>query len=184
MRIPKLRPVEIMEIRGVKVFFHWSVLLIGALILMGAVEDPRLAFTVLAAYYALILIHECGHMIAAQQKGCTVSSIVLYPIWGITCFSEPYSRRDHCIIAFSGVIAQIVVAAPLIAWVEIFGFTRFAPLNAILTILGYYSVLMAGFNLLPVPPLDGSIAWRLLPSLFKRRPAPIAKRESNYRSWR
>ena len=80
MRIPRIKLVEIMEINGVKVFFHWSVLFIGALILLGATEEPRLAFTVLVAYYGVILIHKCGHMIAAQRKGCSVSSIVLYPI--------------------------------------------------------------------------------------------------------
>ena len=52
-----------------KVFTHWSVLLIGAIILMGALEEPVLAVTVLVSYYGVILIHECGHMIAAQHQG-------------------------------------------------------------------------------------------------------------------
>ena len=51
MRLPKLNKLfEVMEIRGVKVFAHWSVLLIGAVILIGALEEPLLAVTVLAAY--------------------------------------------------------------------------------------------------------------------------------------
>ena len=184
MRVPRLRLVEVMEINGVKVFFHWSVLLIGALILVGAIEDPRLAFTVLAAYYGVILLHECGHMVAAQRKGCLVTSIELYPIWGITCFSEPYSRYDHYVIAWGGVVAQTIVAIPLIVWVEIFGYTRFPPLNALLSIMGFFSLSTAAFNLLPIRPLDGSIAWRLLPALFKRRPTRPAKREPAWRSWR
>jgi hypothetical protein len=61
MRIPKFNKLfEVMQIKGVKVFVHWSVLLIGALILLGALEEPLLAFTVLAAYYGVILLHECG----------------------------------------------------------------------------------------------------------------------------
>jgi Zn-dependent protease len=184
MRIPRLKLVQIMEINGVKVFFHWSVLLIGGLILLGAVEDPRLAFTVLAAYYGVILLHECGHMVAAQRTGCLVTSIELYPIWGITCFSEPYSRYDLYVIAWGGVLAQAAVAIPLIAWVEIFGFTRFPPVNALLSIMGFFSLSMAAFNLLPIRPLDGSIAWRLLPALIKRRPTRPAKRENAWRSWR
>jgi hypothetical protein len=80
--------IEIMQIRGVKVFVHWSVLLIGAIILLGAVEDAPLAFTVLGSYYGVILLHECGHMVAAQRKGCAVRSIELYPVWGITCFRD------------------------------------------------------------------------------------------------
>jgi hypothetical protein len=63
-----------MEISGVKVFAHWFVFLIGAVILLGDLEEALLAVTVLAAYYGVILIHECGHMIAAQHKGYRVWS--------------------------------------------------------------------------------------------------------------
>jgi membrane-associated protease RseP (regulator of RpoE activity) len=178
------RLVEVMEVRRVKVFFHWSVLLIGAFILLGAVEEPSLAFAILISYYGVILIHECGHMIAAQRKGCAVFSIELYPIWGITRFSPPYSRSDNCIIAWGGVVAQMVVAVPLIALVEIFGYSRFQPLNAILTILGFFSLSMAVFNLLPIPPLDGATAWGLLPALFRSFSKRSAEREPKWRSWR
>src|SRR5713226_8854937 len=150
IRLPKLNKlIEIMQIRGVKVFVHWSVLLIGAIILLGAVEDAQLAFTVLSAYYGVILLHECGHMVAAQRKGCAVSSIELYPIWGITRFGQPYSRYDNCIIAWGGV-AQALVAVPLVIWVEVFGYTRFQAVNAILAIFGFFSLSMAVLNLLPI----------------------------------
>jgi Zn-dependent protease len=185
MRFPNLRKmIEVMQIRGVKVFVHWSVLLIGAIILLGAVEDAPLAFTVLGAYYGVILLHECGHMVAAQRKACPVSSIELYPIWGITRFGEPRSRYDHCIIAWGGVVAQMIVAVPLLIWVELFGYTRFQAVNAILTIFGFFSLSTIVFNLLPIRPLDGSIAWGLLPALLKRSSTRSPKREPGWRSWR
>jgi membrane-associated protease RseP (regulator of RpoE activity) len=185
IRLPKLKKLfEVMEIRRVKIFVHWSVLLIGAIILLGALEEPLLAITVLGAYYGVILLHECGHMVAAQRKGCTVWSIELYPLWGITCFGEPYSRYDHCIIAWGGVVAQAIVAVPLLVWVEVFGYTRFQAMNAILAIFGFFSLSTVVFNLLPIRPLDGAIAWGLLPALFKRSPARPAKREPGWRSWR
>ena len=171
-----------MEIRRVKVLVHWSVLVIGMVILVGAVEEPLLAFSVLAAYYGVILIHECGHMIAAQHKGCAVWSIELYPIWGITRFSEPHSPSDRCVIAWGGVVAQFLVAVPLMVWVETFGCTRYQALNALMAILGFFSLSVAVFNLLPIRPLDGSIAWMLLPSLLKRPRAKAARRESGWRS--
>ena len=173
-----------MQIKGVKVFVHWSVLLIGVLILLGVVEDPLLAFTVLVSYYGVILLHECGHMFTALRRGCYVSSIELYPILGITRFTLLYSRFDHCVIAWGGVAAQAVVAVPLIAWVERFGYSRFQPVNAMLAIWGFLSLSFAVFNLLPIRPLDGSIAWGLLPALFKRSPAPPVRREPGWRSWR
>ena len=176
--------IPVMEIKGVRVLVHWSVLLIGALILVGALEDPLLAFAVLGSYYGLILLHECGHMFAALGRGSDVLSIELYPIWGITRFTSPYSRFDHCVIAWGGVAAQAVIAVPLVVWVEIFGYTRFQSVNAVMAILGFFSLSVAVFNLLPIRPLDGSTAWALLPALFKRPPAPPVKREPGWRSWR
>jgi Zn-dependent protease len=185
MRLPKLNKLfEVMEIRRVKVFAHWSVLLIGAIVLAGALEEPLLACSVLVAYYGVILIHECGHMIAAQRKGCAVWSIELYPIWGITRFSQPYSQYHQCVIAWGGVVAQAIVAVPLLAWVETFGYTRFQAVNAIRAILGFFSLSVAVFNLIPIRPLDGSIAWRLLPALIRRPRTKAAKREPGWRSWR
>src|SRR5438477_10004234 len=104
-------------------------------------------------------------MVAAQRKGFAVLSIELYPIWGITRFGERYSRFDHCVIAWGGGVAQVIVGVPLVAWLEIFGYTRFQAVNAILAILGFSILSMAVFNLLPVLPLDGVIAW-VLPLVF------------------
>jgi hypothetical protein len=87
-------------------------------ILLGALEEPLPAVTVLAAYYGVILIHERGHMIAAQHKGCGVWSIELYTIWGITRFSKPYSYFDRCVIAWGDVVARAIVAVPLLIWAE------------------------------------------------------------------
>jgi Zn-dependent protease len=185
MRPPKLnRLYELMEINGVKVFAHWSVLLISAVILLGAISEPAPAFAGLASYYGVILLHECGHMVAAQRRHCAVWSIELYPIWGITRFSEPYSHFDHCVIAWGGVIAQVIVAAPIVVLTETFGYTRFQPLNTMLAIWGFFSVFVAAFNLIPAPPLDGAIAWGILPALFRRAQTRIAKREPGWRSWR
>jgi hypothetical protein len=164
MRLQKLnKPFEIMEIRGVKVFAHWSVILIGAVILLGALEEPLLAVTVLAAYYGVILIHECGHMIAAQHKGYRVRSLELYPVWGITRFSEPGCYFDRCVIAWGGVVAQAIVAVTLLIWAETSRYTRFQAVNANLAILGFFSWSVAVLYLLRIRPLDGAIAWACSP---------------------
>jgi Zn-dependent protease len=185
MRLARLNILlEVMEIRRVKVFVHWSVLVIGVVILAGAIEEPLLAFSMLASYYGVILLHECGHMFAAQCKGCAVWSIELYPIWGITRFNAPYAEYDRCVIAWGGVLAQLVVALPLLIWLEIFGYTRFQTLNIVMAIFGGFSLFVALFNLLPIRPLDGSIAWTLLPSLWMRPRAKVGRREPRWRSWR
>jgi len=73
MKLRKL--TEIMQVRGVSVYAHWSVLLIGTLVLFGAVERPAETLVAWTSYFSVILIHECGHMIAAHRKGYAVLAI-------------------------------------------------------------------------------------------------------------
>src|SRR5687767_9361414 len=139
VRLSALKKLShVMRISGVDVYFHWSVFLIIVIFLLGSIERPALSFAGLAAYFGVLLIHECGHMWFARRKGCRVHRIELYPICGITCFDPPWSRYDHCVIAWGGVVAQLIVALPLVAWIVFFGYTPWEPVNAILAILGAY----------------------------------------------
>jgi Zn-dependent protease len=81
-------------------------------------------------------------------------------------------------------VAQAIVAVPLLIWGETFGYTRFQAVNAILAILGFFSLSVAVFNLFPIRPLDGAIAWGLLSAFLKRLRAKPAKREPGRQSWR
>jgi|SRR5437016_14469028 len=74
---------EIGKIKGVKVYAHWSVFAISVLILLNAIKAPMISLIGLLCYWGVILLHETGHLIAAQRLGCTVFSIELYPIWGL-----------------------------------------------------------------------------------------------------
>ena len=159
---------EVIRIRGVGVYLHWTVLLIALIILLNVIRHPLASLLGLAAYLGVLLIHESGHMIAAQRMRCKVFSIELYPIFGFCRFETPWSRFDHCVIAWGGVIAQAVVAAPIVLYVSIFGYTRFQPINAVLALFGFFSLGVAAFNLLPIPRLDGSIAWGIIPEAIKR----------------
>ena len=157
------------QIRGVDLYIHWTVFLVAAIILAGVLRHPALTLLGLAAYWGVLLIHELGHLIAAQRLRCPVFSIEIYPIFGITRFGTPWSRLDHCVIAWAGVLAQTVVAAPLITWVAIFGDSRFEVLNMLFAIMGYFSLVIAAFNLLPIPRLDGEIAWGIFPALLAQK---------------
>ena len=166
IRLQKL--THVMKVRGVDVYIHWTVFLIVAFFILGAIQNPGSTLVGLASYLAMIWIHETGHLIAAHRRGSEVFEIEIYPILGITRFQTPWSRLDHCIIAWGGVIAQAIVAIPLVLWVMVFGFTPFQSLNAMFAILGYFSLCVAAFNLLPVPRLDGAIAWGIIPALIER----------------
>jgi membrane-associated protease RseP (regulator of RpoE activity) len=157
-----------MRIHSVDVYVHWSVLAIAIFILLGVLRHPVLSLVGLAAYLGVMLTHEFGHMIVARRLRCEVFEIELYPIFAITRFQTPWSHFDHCLIAWGGVLAQLVIAVPLVAFVVLFGYTPFNVFNEVIAILGFFSLGVAVFNLLPFRPLDGSIAWGLIPELVKR----------------
>jgi Zn-dependent protease len=180
IRIDKL--TEIMRIRGVPIYVHWSVLLIAGLIILNVIRHPVVSIVALVAYMGVLLIHESGHLIAAHRMHCEVLSIQLYPIFGITKFETPWSRFDHCVIAWGGVIAQAAVALPVVGWVILFGYTRFEPINALLALLGFFSLGVAAFNLLPIAPLDGAIAWAIIPESIKRLRAHRGSRSTSWKA--
>jgi hypothetical protein len=90
IRLEKL--TKVMQIHGVHTYVYWTVFLAGAFILAGVLRHPGPTLLGLTAYLSVLLIHEAGHMIAAQRKGCQVLSIELYPVFGVTRFSTPWSR--------------------------------------------------------------------------------------------
>ena len=166
------RLTRVMRIKGVDVSIHWSVLVIAALILSSAVRKPVMALVGLPTYLSVLLIHECGHLILARQRHCEVFGIELYSMYGITRFETPASGFDHCVIAWGGVLAQALVALPLVTWVAVVGYTPFEPVNLLLALLGFFSLGVAAFNLLSFAPLDGITAWGLIPELIKRTRSP------------
>jgi Zn-dependent protease len=71
---------------------------------------------------------------------------------------------------------------PVVIFSEMIGYTRFQPLNTILAMFGFFSLFVAAFNLIPAPPLDGAVAWGLVPALFRRYlRTRTAKREHDWR---
>jgi len=152
----------------VDVFVHWSVFAIAAVMLLGAIENPITTLVGIACWMGVLLLHECGHMVAAQQRGSHVFEIRLYPIFAITRFETPWSRFDHTIIAWGGVIAQVIVAVPVLLWIGFLGYTPFNVANEVLTLFGFFSLAIALFNLLPLRGLDGAIAWQIVPAFIER----------------
>lgn len=173
-----------MQVKGVNVYVHWSVFCVAAFFLLGALREPWMALVGMICWLGIILIHECGHLVAAQRKKCYVLEIELYPIFGVTRFELPWSRVDRAVIAWGGVIAQAVVAIPCVVLILVFGYSRFEIVNEVLVLLGFFSLLIAAFNLLPFPPLDGDTAWDIIPALYarardrKKRPPPLPRYRS------
>jgi Zn-dependent protease len=178
------RLTRVVRIRGVDVFVHWTVFLIAGIMIYASFRKPWLTLTGGASWMALILLHECGHMIAAHRRHTHVFAIELYPIHGLCCYEMPWSKFDRCVIAWGGVIAQAAVAIPFLLWIEVFGYTHWDPIDAVLGILGPYSLLVAAFNLLPVGRLDGRIAWGIIPEFIRKKKQGKKKKAAAASDWR
>jgi stage IV sporulation protein FB len=156
--------------RGTPVRFHWTLLLLVALVLLASVQNPLPSIAALTSFVAVLLLHESGHAVLARRSGSTVVSITLYPFVGLCHHEQPVSPLREALIAWGGVLAQLVIAVPTIAANLVFGYTGIPAFDAPIAIFGWWSLLWVLFNLLPVPPLDGSTAWGLVPLLLRRRP--------------
>jgi Zn-dependent protease len=167
---------RVARIRGVDVRVHWTLLLVSAFILLNAITRPVLSIVGLLSYFGVLLLHETGHLIAAHRRGSHVHEILIYPVHGRCVFDQPWSKFDHCVIAWGGVIAQLVVAIPLIFYIAVFGYTTSDAANAFLAIFGGLSPVIAIYNLIPAANLDGATAWAIIPEYLRRRRLYAVKR--------
>jgi Zn-dependent protease len=162
-RIPRIR------VFNAPLSVHWSVFVIAGLLLLKSLHDPLLACLSIASYLGIILLHEAGHAYVAKRLRLRRYAIRISAVHGVCEFEEPESAKQDYLVAWGGVLAQLAVALPLIAFDLGFGIGRIELLRPVVGILGYVSVAIAAFNLIPAPGLDGAKAWRLIPLLLEER---------------
>jgi Zn-dependent protease len=64
-------------------------------------------------------------------------------------------------VAWGGVLAQLILAVPILLMVVVLNDTDFGYLNPVIVILGYLNLIIALINLTPSEPFDGAVAWRI-----------------------
>jgi stage IV sporulation protein FB len=151
------------RIRGVPVRVHWTMPL-GALMFGGLAFAP--AFWL--AFFVLVLSHEFGHAALAWRARQRVISIDVTGFGGVCRWAGLPSAYDRALIAWGGVLAQagLLVVAVVLAATTRLGASRWG-VELISALTGTNLLLML-INLVPIPPLDGAEAWRLLPQLLDR----------------
>jgi stage IV sporulation protein FB len=150
--------------RGVPILLHWSILLALVWFWIRYQQIVPMLLTFFG-FFALLLIHELGHAMAARSRSVPVFGIRLYLLHGLCSHAQPRNERDNVFIAWGGVLAQAVVL--VLAVVASLILSRTSPavqlaLDPLFRVLILGNALMIVFNLLPVAPLDGHIAWRVL----------------------
>jgi Zn-dependent protease len=163
--------------------------LVVALIFSYSYSNPKQTF-VLFPYYLIIVVlsflfHELAHKSVARKFGCISfykmwttglllslvfmligakiiipGAVVIYPFtfgrWGFKRIK--LTAQEIGIISVSGILVNIFIAIVSRPFVGLFSIQNFDFFFA----LSYINSFLAFFNLLPIPPLDGSkvIVWK------------------------
>jgi Zn-dependent protease len=143
------------HVARVPVRLHWSVL-VGLFVFSGLRIDPVGWVGVLG----LILAHEIGHALVVRWAGGRATAIELTGFGGLCRWEGDVSPIGRAAIAWGGIWAQLLVLGVATAWEATSEPGSYAAFR-LLSIATFSNVWMIGFNLLPVPPLDGAEAWRL-----------------------
>lgn len=151
--------MKVLQIRGVAVRVHpLFVLTMGLLAAVGRLPEVALVF-------GLVALHETAHILAGCLFGMVPREIRLLPVGGVV-------KLDG--LTGAGPLSEAVVAAagPLLNMALAFGAYRLLLSElprAALIVFVQYNLVLAGFNLLPVLPLDGGRIARSLLARFTGR---------------
>jgi Zn-dependent protease len=158
----QLRRIRIL---GARVYVHWSVLLVVALLAFISFQSPIHAAVSVLSYLGVITVHEIGHAVAARRLGYEVEAIHIAVLHGYCVLEAPQTELDAVQIAWGGVLAQLAVAVPVLTVAQVFPEYDFGYAAPAIAFLGYVNILIALVNLAPAPGLDGATAWRVIPLL-------------------
>ena len=116
--------------------------------------------------FLCVLCHEFGHAIAARTFGVRTLDVTLYPVGGIARLERmPAVPRQELIIAAAGPFVNLLLAVGFFLWSLANGYDPGFSVSAqspIPVSLLWLNLALAGFNLLPVFPMDGGRVLRAL----------------------
>ncbi len=162
--------ITLLRYRGIPVRAHWSLPLVA--LLMGGL---RFAPGAWIGWLLVVLLHEMGHAFWALRYRMEVREILLHGLGGHCAYVGMPSPRQRAVVAWGGVMAQAIVfaiALPVSRLVPAAN-EHVADLYGVLVASNLYVALL---NLVPIPPLDGAEAWKLVPMMLRGEP-PVRRVE-------
>ncbi len=162
--------ITVLRYRGVPIRVHWSLPLVA--LLMGGL---RFAPGAWIAWILVVMLHEMGHAFWALRYEMDVQEILLHGLGGHCSYIGSSSPRQRAVVAWGGVMAQAILFAIMLP-VSILLPARSEFVGDLYEVLIARNLYVALFNLVPIAPLDGAEAWKLVPMIFRRRPS-VARKE-------
>lgn len=120
-------------------------------------------FIEILTLFTLVIVHELGHIVAARSYGWQIDSLQLLPFGGVVIFNQwgtvhPY---EEIVVSLAGPLQHLFLILSSLL------FYHFGWWDQMWT--DYFiraNLLLAGFNLLPIYPLDGGRIVQALLSLY------------------
>lgn len=162
--------------QGTPIRIHWSTPI-------GMLVFGRFAFVpgFWVGYLLLVGLHEMGHALLARRMGLEARSIEIHALGGQCRFGgASISPWQHSVVAWGGVLAQAILLAIAVAITLFVTLPPVAFAHELLSALVVTNLWLIAINLIPIPPLDGAQAWRILP-LWRDRRARRAVRRARER---
>jgi Zn-dependent protease len=147
------------RIAGIALHVHVTFVILLAWIAVAAYSRAGTPVAALAgaaltlAIFAIVVLHELGHALAARRFGIATRDITLLPIGGVARLERmPDDPRQELVVALAGPTVNVLLALALLP------LRAYEPWNTLLLV----NVSLAVFNLLPAFPMDGGRALRAL----------------------
>jgi Zn-dependent protease len=169
--------IKLGRIFGIDIKMHLTFLfiLIWGAFSFGGNAGPLYGVLVTLALFALVLLHELGHSLAAMAYGISVKDIILLPIGGLARLERMPEKPWHeLVVALAGPLVNVGLAAlllPVVLWLEpasLFSM-RTVTQPGLLNLLSFLltaNVTLAIFNMIPAFPLDGGRVFRAILGFF------------------
>jgi stage IV sporulation protein FB len=179
--------IRLFTVRGIDIRMHitfplilvWAALQFGWLSRQGT-RGAVFGIVVTLILFAIVVLHELGHSIAALNYDVPVRQIVLFPIGGVAQLSRmPEKPIQEFVIAIAGPLVNFVIAVILAIIALTTGYDLAmgnlpatlsnlarASMTSVFAYVFVSNIFLGVFNLLPAFPMDGG---RILRSLLATR---------------
>ncbi len=162
----------------VKVFIHWTFSLLLLWIIVSNVVAGATAADVLwtiafvLGLFFCVILHEFGHVLAAQGYGINTKDITLLPIGGLARLEKmPDDPKQELWVSIAGPLVNlgIFILLSIVLTITGFNFDNLDELKidagSIVLYFASANLILALFNMLPAFPMDGGRVLRALLSI-------------------
>ena len=162
--------LPLFRFKGIKVFLHWTFILLPAYIAFTGISDGGSWNDVLTEIgyvlivFACVVLHEFGHALTAQRFGVRTRDITILPIGGVASLERmPEDPKQEFWITVAGPLVNLVIAGLALIALAASGmallttdlFSDLEGWTGLVTFLFAANLSLFLFNLIPAFPMDG-----------------------------